>query len=540
MAVSDETSHLLPPSPKQISYSTHVQRLRRASPGTKPVPVVAATAFDVESTSEQAELGTSVLRSFGQQPAASLLSLCRQLGRNCAVPFTLLMSAIGAGTLAVPYTFVLLSPIPATSVLCCVGLAMGYTADTLIDLQVSMAIESTASGVRQRLETYQHLAEKAGGKSLARLTGTLTAFAVFGACVGCVCVVKDMAPTVLAAVVAGFDQQTLDEQQHAVAIVVWLVVLVLVLPLGCLSDISTLRYSSYFGVAFSLYLVGAVAYRALVGGGGEADQVDAFASVPERETPLFWRISEVAGIYNFTFMLHLNVIPLLVQLVAAEGTRRQEVCDEEVDARGSAKAFVAVPILRDARKTMRMYLALAVSACVLLYAIFGVCAARIYGRQTQGNILLNLSSDRIMAVPRVAVLLTILLSFPLLFHPLRSLVLEMIAVCTSPSVEKKVDDERGREPRRVSQSVQAVVTVVLLGAQILCALRVPGLQVVFSFVGASILLMLCYLFPLVFYIQLAPWRSGRKERTRLILLLALAVVAVALSVAATLQLVVSV
>uniref|UniRef100_M4C407 Amino acid transporter transmembrane domain-containing protein n=1 Tax=Hyaloperonospora arabidopsidis (strain Emoy2) TaxID=559515 RepID=M4C407_HYAAE len=526
MVVSNETSHLLPRSPDHLS-SSNLHRPHPESPHTKHLPV-STNDFDVETK----ELGTSSCQLF----KVSLLSLGHWLGRNCAVPFTLLMSAIGAGTLAVPYTFVLLSPIQAVSVLCCVGLAMGYTADILVDVHVSVAIETTTTFLSpQRIETYQHLAGKAGGKLLARFTGTLTAFAVFGACVGCICVVKDMAPTMLTAVMAHYYQRPLDEQQHAVVVAVWLVVLVLVLPLGCLTDISTLRYSSYFGVAFSLYLVGAVAYRALVGGGeAEADRVDAVASALERETPLFWRIAEVVGIYNFTFMLHLNVVPLLVQLEATETTRRQEACGENANG----KAVAAVPILRYARRKMRCYLALAVGACVLLYATFGVCAAQIYGSQTRGNILLNLSSDRIMVVPRVAILLTILLSFPLLFHPLRSLVLEMIAVCTASKSEKESDEEQ-EQTHTLSQPVQASVTVLLLSAQILCALRVPGLQVVFSFVGASVLLMLCYLFPLVCYIRLAPWRSGRKERTRLVFLLILAVVAVVFCVAATLQLVVS-
>uniref|UniRef100_A0AAV1UVS9 Amino acid transporter transmembrane domain-containing protein n=1 Tax=Peronospora matthiolae TaxID=2874970 RepID=A0AAV1UVS9_9STRA len=522
MVVTNETSRLLPRSPDHRSSSNlHPEPL-----DAKHLPV-ATNGFDVETK----ELGTSSSQSL----KVSLLSLGHWLGRNCAVPFTLLMSAIGAGTLAVPYTFVLLSPLQAISVLCCVGLAMGYTADILVDVHVSVAIETATNTSPQRIETYQQLARKAGGKLLARFTGTLTAFAVFGACVGCICVVKDMAPTLLTAVIADFHERPPDEQQHAVVIAVWLVVLVLVLPLGCLTDISTLRYSSYFGVAFSLYLVGAVAYRALVGGGeAEADRVDAVASALERETPLFWRIAEVVGIYNFTFMLHLNVVPLLVQLETTEMTRRQEAGGEKADA----KAVAAVPILRYTRRTMRLYLALAVGACVLLYATFGVCAAQIYGSRTRGNILLNLSSDQIMAVPRVAILLTILLSFPLLFHPLQSLVLETIAVCTASKSEEKSDEEQG-QTHTLSQPVQASATVLLLSAQILCALRVPGLQVVFSFVGASILLMLCYLFPLVCYIQLAPWRSGRKERTRLVFLLVLAVVAVVFCVAATLQLVVS-
>ncbi|GMF60680.1 unnamed protein product [Phytophthora fragariaefolia] len=530
MTNSDETSPLLPLSPEPLS-SGRRHRHRRESFETG-FSLVVAEEFDVQTTVKELEAEPLL--------TAAPVSPCQRLGRNCAVPFTLLMSAIGAGTLAVPYTFVLLSPAQAVVVLCCVGLAMAFTADTLVDVHVAVATES-ASSLQESRETYQHLAWRAGGKPLARLTGALTAFAVFGACVGCVRVVRDMAPVMLSAVITGFEQQTMQDQQHAVRIAVWIVVLVVVLPLGCLTKISALRFSSYFGVAFSVYLVGAVAYRSVVGG----VEGDHFASVvsptigPETEASLFWRVSEVVGIYNFTFMLHLNVIPLLAQLVAAETVTREELQDEDIDALRSTQAPIAVHLLQAARRTMGRHLILAVGTCILLYATFGVCAAQIYGSNTQGNILLNLSNDRIMAVPRVAVLLTILLSFPLLFHPLRSLVLEMYEACISRSDRGEDDILNGEEAQDEgpSQAVQAAVTVLLLVAQILCALQVPGLQVVFSFVGASILLILCYLFPLVFYVCLVPWRSTRKGFVRLILLVSLAVVAVIFCLAATLLLV---
>ncbi|KAF1788550.1 Amino acid transporter, transmembrane domain [Phytophthora cactorum] len=483
MAVSDETSPLLPLAPEHLS-SCQRHRHRRESFETG-FPLVIAEEIDVQTTVSEAET---------EPPRAAVsVSPCQWLGRNCAVPFTLLMSAIGAGTLAVPYTFVLLSPVQAVLVLCCVGLAMAFTADTLVDVHVAVATES-ADELQESRETYQHLAWRAGGKPLARLTGALTAFAVFGACVGCVRVVKDMAPVMLSAAINGFEQWRLEEQQYAVVITVWVVVLVIVLPLGCLTKISALRFSSYFGAAFSVYLVGAVTYRAVVGG------MDDGAS-------LFWRISEVVGIYNFTFMLHLNVIPLLAQLVAAETEGRREIHDKDVEALVIRKLL---------------------SLCICCKLLDGPCdvtwlwlSAHLWSK-TQGNILLNLSNDRIMAVPRVAILLTILLSFPLLFHPLRSLVLAMYVACTSRSDKEEENDSAP------SQFVQAVMTVLLLVAQIICALRVPGLQ---------------YLADALLLVSIGFLRASHhvafksQEMSRLVLLSAMGVVATVFCVAATLQLI---
>jgi sodium-coupled neutral amino acid transporter 3 len=280
-----------------------------------------------------------------------------------------------------------------------------------------------------------------------------------------------------------------------------------VLPLGFFKKISVLRYSSYLGFAFCLYLVGAVAYRSAVG--VEPDSLAAGSVVEPLQIneSFFSKLSVAIGIYNFTYMLHLNVIPLFPQVLAnvqqQQGPRDQQKIMETAQARMSRLVYVAVGV------------------CALLYAIFGLCAASIYGELTQGNILLNLAHDPIMAVPRVMILLTILLSFPLLFHPLRSLVLEMQWCC-------------GAAPP--SLLTQFGVSVLLMVLQLLVATRVPGIQVVFSFVGSSILLVLCYAMPTLFYARLVPWRATRRGRLRMAALSALLVVATVFCSMATIKL----
>ncbi|KAF1316761.1 Amino acid/auxin permease, partial [Globisporangium splendens] len=236
---------------------------------------------------------------------------------NCGVSFTLLMSAIGAGTLSVPYTFLLLSPTEAVVTLCLVGAAMAFTADIILRVHVAVAAKS---GNEEMRETYQELAVYASGPRLARVVGFLTAFAVFGACVGCVRVVRDMAPTLVSIFYlshgATFDQLAPETQHVYVNNAVWLIFMIVILPLGFFKKISALRFSSYLGFAFSLYLVGAVAYRAMFGADGDTTaSVVPAAGIPQVSGSSFTRLSEAIGIYNFTFMLHLNVIPLLAQLV---------------------------------------------------------------------------------------------------------------------------------------------------------------------------------------------------------------------------------
>lgn len=461
-------------------------------------------------------------KSSAASPSSS--PLWSLLWTNGSVAFTLLMSAIGAGTLAVPYTFLLLPPAQAVIALYLVGAAMAFTADCI--LRVHVAVVSGASPGHTEVsavrETYQELAVYAGGVRLARVVGGLTAFAVFGACVGCVRVVRDMAPMLVSLVYlhsnapsASFDQLAPSEQQQLVTWTVWLVFLLVVLPLSMVKKISALRYSSYLGFAFSIYLVGAVAYRAARSIQPSANELLSPTLSPTpppadtiavTTTSGFMRLSEAIGIYNFTFMMHLNVIPLLAQLV--------------VHTRGDASASSSAKGLRRAERRMRYNVYLAVLVCVLLYAVFGLCAVSIYGSATQGNILLNLAHDPIMVVPRVAILCTILFSFPLLFHPLRSLVLEMRCCGDQPSLW-----------------THTLVSVALLVAQLLCATRVPGIQVVFSFVGSSILLLLCYVLPAVYYARLVPWRGDRAATLRLRALQVVAAIATVFCTSATVQLV---
>ncbi|KAJ0407858.1 hypothetical protein ATCC90586_007204 [Pythium insidiosum] len=428
----------------------------------------------------------------------------QQAWATAAVLLTLLMSAIGSGTLAVPYTLLLLSPVEAVVTMALVGGAMAFTADVILRVHVAVVASSRCEQIR---ETYQELAFHAGGPRLSRLVSLLAGFAVFGACVGCVRVVKDMAPSLVSIVYLPRGQtfETLpgDEQETLVLRTVWIVFLALILPLGFSKKISVLRYSSYIGFAFCVYLVAVVAYRSATMEGLAPVQGTNRLTPIEIHESWFSRLSVAIGIYNFTYMLHLNVIPLFPQVVVALPPSQPRRLQAAVH-RMSWQIFFAVAI------------------CAVLYAVFGVCASSIYGRSTQGNILLNLAQDPLMTVPRVVILFTILFSFPLLFHPLRCLVLEM-HIC-------------GEHPGLVTQ---VVVSVLLMVAQILVATRVPGIQVVFSFVGSSILLMLCYVLPTVFYARLYPWRVTTGGRVRMTALIVLAAVATVFCTMATVKLVVA-
>ncbi|GLE06832.1 hypothetical protein PINS_up016458 [Pythium insidiosum] len=172
--------------------------------------------------------------------------------------------------------------------------------------------------------------------------------------------------------------------------------------------------------------------------------------------------------------MHLNLLPLFVQL------------------RGNCEA----PIVVSTRRMTRV-IAGVTALCAALYVAFGVAASTLYGDATRGNVLVNMSRDAFMQLPLVAVFITVLVSFPPLFHPGRCIVQEL--------VNRRPAPELGARSR-------VTTAALLLLAELLVALWVPGIEVVFALVGASTTVLICYVFPVVMSWALVPWRASLRGR----------------------------
>lgn len=141
---------------------------------------------------------------------------------------------------------------------------------------------------------------------------------------------------------------------------------------------------------------------------------------------------------------------------------------------------------------MSIFICAVVVICTLLYWLLGSSSVELYGnKKVQGNILLNLKSDPRMELPVLAVFLTVVLSFPLLFHPLRDL----------------CDDSHTFNNGETSLLTRAKIASLLLLSQLMLAVWIPGVQVVFAFTGASSCLVIGVMFPAIFYTKICPWRK---------------------------------
>lgn len=415
---------------------------------------------------------------------------------------TLLMSVVGAGMLSVPYTFVLVPTWTALVGIVVVGISMGITAVALLHAHVQLAEDEELTfhvGAGRRYCSFQSIAIAAGGGLFGYVVSIVTAIGIYGGCVGCIRIVRDIAPfliTLARALFTSSAQVSATNEvttHHAADYVMWASFVLVVFPLCLLKRLSGLRISSYLGFAFSFYLVGAVIYRShhalnihddiprsptLANSTTSTNDTTSAPTLTVSETVIIGsvlsRFAQSMSIYNYAFMMHLNLIPLFIQL------------------RGS----FAEPMATSQRKMNRCILWIVVF-CIVLYAVFGVFAERLYHGTIRGNILLNLEYDPVMEVPLVAVYLTVVLSFPLLFHPLRGVIEELIFTLSI---------------QEISFNTRLITTAVLLLSQLLLAIWVPGIEVVFALTGASSCLMICFVFPAFLFTKLTRWQTWKGGR----------------------------
>ncbi|GLE10196.1 hypothetical protein PINS_up022221 [Pythium insidiosum] len=308
------------------------------------------------------------------------------------------------------------------------------------------------------------------------------AVGIFGGCVGVIRIVRDMLPhvsTLVVRVLAPSQAEALtpSQAQTLEQSLLWGVFAVVVLPLCALRSLSGLQIPNAVGFFFSLVLVGAVVYRALtVDGDNTTDATSATSVTSDAVADAFQlsRLAQSVSIYSYAFTMHLNLLPLFVQL------------------RGNCEA----PIVVSTRRMTRV-IAGVTALCAALYVAFGVAASTLYGDATRGNVLVNMSRDAFMQLPLVAVFITVLVSFPPLFHPGRCIVQEL--------VNRRPAPELGARSR-------VTTAALLLLAELLVALWVPGIEVVFALVGASTTVLICYVFPVVMSWALVPWRASLRGR----------------------------
>ncbi|KAF1780266.1 Amino acid transporter, transmembrane domain [Phytophthora cactorum] len=384
-----------------------------------------------------------------------------------------LMSIIGAGMLSVPYTLVLVPRWQAIAGIIFVGSAMSCTANALLHAHVHAAaraeFEAHALGAGSKFVGFQALARRAGGPALGYAVSLIMASGVYGGCVGNLQIILD-------------KKRQADRHVGVAGRVL--------LPL-CM-----LRKLQLFSQRTTPTTTGETlaSNGTQVSGTGSVDvSLESFSTASDSSSlqgNSFTRLAQSLSIYNFAFMMTLNLLPLFVQLSSQRAAALgYSLTDDEMHLRGD------------------------VSLCRALRAI-GCAAFDLYGDHIDGNILLNLQSDPVMKIPLVATYLTVLFTFPLLFLPLRSLVEELLGqIFQSDDLEygQFPDESKHNDGQSECPSLaRLVIVLVLLCSQQVIALNVSGIEVVFSLMGATSCLVICYVFPVIAFTNVYPWHRIRR------------------------------
>lgn len=432
-----------------------------------------------------------------------------------------LMSIIGAGMLSVPYTLVLVPMWQAIAGIAFVGVAMSCTANALLHAHVHAAaraeFEAHALGAGSKFVGFQALARRAGGPTLGYVVSLIMVIGVYGGCVGNIQIIRDLTPFVVKLVDSGVDDLSESGQENVKQVVMWVLLAVILLPLCMLRKLSALQPTNYLSFVLSVYLVGAVVYRSLEGyrpadqvngtqvGDAELNGTGSFNVSLEGNS--FSRLAQSISIYNFAYMMTLNLLPLFVQLLKANGGSNMT----RSWAMRNFTTFVTAPPLLATRSQMIKCIFGATFICAVLYGAIGCAAFDLYGDKIDGNILLNLQNDPAMKIPLVATYLTVLFTFPLLFLPLRSLIEELLTQTFKSSDCDEYSDESKRSDVESGFSgiARLVIVSVLLCTQQIIALNVSGIEVVFSLMGATSCLVICYVFPVIAFTTVYPWRRSR-------------------------------
>jgi len=299
--------------------------------------------------------------------------------------------------------------------------------------------------------SYDEMAALTFGSAAAIAVPIVNVFAIFGGCVSYVAIVVSVLPQFLELVSWAGPFSTI----HANSIL-WtgVIVAVVVLPLCLLENLSSLRFSSVFGLCFTVYLIVLICEQALsrVSDGKTYDQHALW------DPTYHGGVAVSCSIFNFAYVLHFNVVPLYQELEGASVERMVRV----------------------------VRLVVVVTTCI--YLVVGCSGLLLYEEDTQSNVLLNFDTTVAYMLARGAVCFAVVFAFPLIFFPLRVTIHNLAILLLKL---------RHVEPK----AVLIPECLTILGVVFTVAVAVPNLGVVFSVTGGTSVVCIVYLFPIAFSLK---------------------------------------
>ncbi|KAI8925385.1 transmembrane amino acid transporter protein-domain-containing protein [Entophlyctis helioformis] len=463
----------------QAAFGSFIGRLT-AGGGYAPLPTAASTST-AASAPAAVSVGASHIgngnddnddvdvdddgrRSSAARNVAHRVSESAPTGTVLSSSINITNTILGAGMLAMPFAM-------AT-----VGLGLGI---------LFVCISATASGLG--LFLLSRVAAQVGRKSSFFACAKITyphaalwidlaiAIKCFGVSVSYLVICGDLMPQVSQGLYAG----TLLPTDLLLSKKFWITVSILAIaPVTFLRRLDSLRYTSAFALMAVVYLV----YVVLV----------FYASPPATGMPLppptfdeiEWfkpstDIFTTLPIFVFAFTCHQNIFSVYNELVDNRPPKIEQVI------RGSILTSVAV------------------------YQFIGVVGYLTFGRHVASNIIAMYPAGNLVTCGQFAIVLLVLLSYPLQCHPGRACLDKVVSThlaaatpASTATASAAAVSTSFTAPGHIPTRRFVSLTVGLLVASYLVAVSVSNLSTILSLVGATGSTMIAYILPGLFYYRL--------------------------------------
>lgn len=353
---------------------------------------------------------------------------------SCTI--SLLKTILGAGMLAMP------------AAIASVGWVLGI-------LLVLISAGLSLLGLIMLTKCCDRLGSGSSISSIAKVTYPETcklidfalAMKCFGVAISYLIVIGDMMPTILLA--------TNTESRLLLSRNFWILSSAFVVgPLAFLKNLDSLKYTSLAGLLAVVYMV----FISITNYFSNSDLVLPPGSEPKPFESLSFAALKNVSIFIFAFTAHQNICTI----------------------KGEASPIVS----------MKMVIHLSIWLSALAYLIFSVTCYATYGKLTMSNAFLNFPAFRIeMVIGRLFYALLSAFSYPLLTHPCRSSIINLIPL-----------DEPTK--LRHADKIHQTTTVLIVVGSVISALMIRDLGFISALIGTFIGIPICYIVPGLFYSKL--------------------------------------
>ncbi|KAK8935116.1 hypothetical protein KSP39_PZI013856 [Platanthera zijinensis] len=378
--------------------------------------------------------------------------------------FNLSTSIVGAGIMSIPATMRVLGVFPAFVLIAAVAF--------LSDASVEFLIRYSAAGASPDSASYSGVMADSFGRGGSAALQICVALTNLGALIMYLIIIGDVLSgnrSEGAAHLGVLQEWFGEEWWTARSVAIAIAVVVVMLPLGLLRRVDSLRFTSAISILLAVVFVfisSGMAIYALFSGTIKTPRL-----FPDFTHQSFLELFTAIPVLVVAFTFHFNVHP-----IRAEMSR-----------------------VSDMTPAVRVSLLL----CSAIYATVGLAGYLLFGDETMSDVLSNFDQSLVSPffddVVRLSYAVHLVLVFPLIFYSLR---LNIDGLLLRKSSRPLVADA-GRF---------LVLTVLLLALVYSAAMAIPNIWVLFQFAGSTTAVCLALIFPGAIVLRDVHGISGKKDK----------------------------